>query len=172
MKHFLLSALVFIATFAMGQKMESYKASNGVTYQKGDTIKLGRGSAPNQSFQYIQIGGLAMDINNPDNNNLPRSYSGGNVILKKIAAGKIKGATKIWFIVGAGNIANYYLSIEDAIATCEIVDCKEPDPIVVQVSTPSESRLDKLKKLKELLDIGALTQEEYDKEKAKILEEK
>ena len=35
----------------------------------------------------------------------------------------------------------------------------------------SSSPLDKMKKLKELLDIGALTQEEYDKKKEKLMEE-
>jgi membrane protease subunit (stomatin/prohibitin family) len=35
----------------------------------------------------------------------------------------------------------------------------------------SASPMDKLKKLKELLDMGALSQEEYDKKKEKLLEE-
>ncbi|MBS1504672.1 MAG: SHOCT domain-containing protein, partial [Bacteroidetes bacterium] len=60
------------------------------------------------------------------------------------------------------------LWIEDAIASCEIVDCannKGQTTIVQQ----SDDNLDKLKKLKALLDAGAITQAEYDSQKKKLL---
>jgi len=43
------------------------------------------------------------------------------------------------------------------------VDCKSTSP------TSGNSDLDRLKKLKELLDAGAINQAEFDKEKQKIL---
>ncbi len=53
--------------------------------------------------------------------------------------------------------------IEDAIPSCEIADCK------TKPAKMSEDNLDKLKKLKALLDSGALTVAEYETEKKKIL---
>jgi len=107
-----------------GQKLlNEYKASNGITYQPGDTVRLGRGSAQNGSFLYVQIGGFAQSTSD-DDNNIGRHYSGTNVIIKKIKAYKVRGSEKVFFTVGAGNIVNYNLYIEDAIATCEIADCK------------------------------------------------
>jgi hypothetical protein len=51
----------------------------------------------------------------------------------------------------------------DAIATCEIKGV-EPKATVISQS----DKFDKLKKLKELLNDGTLTQEEYDAEKKRI----
>jgi hypothetical protein len=163
MKALIIFVFGLLAINAQAQKLESYKASNGVEYHIGDTIRLGRGSSGSKAFVYIQIGGIAVDINHPENNYLPATWSGSFVKLKKIQKHQKTG--KIWFIVGGGNIVNYYAQIEEAIAECEVVPCKT-EPLVVS----GPDKFDQLKKLKELLDSGALTQEEYDKEKAKILE--
>lgn len=104
------------------QTLTEYKASNGITYKPGDTLKLGRGSAPNGDFRYLVMGGFAASGGDADN--IPKHYSGTNVIIKKIKVQKARGAEKVWFAVGAGNIVNYNLYIEDAIATCEVSDCK------------------------------------------------
>ena len=109
-------------TVSAQKTIDSYKASNGVTYQAGDTVKLGRGSAPNGDFLYLQMGGFAASGGDADN--IPRHYSGLNVIIKRVKMYTFKGAEKVWFVVGGGNIVNYNLYIEDAIATCEIALCK------------------------------------------------
>ncbi len=44
-----------------------------------------------------------------------------------------------------------------------------PAPVAAPVAGPSSDGLDDLMKLKGLLDAGALTQEEFDAQKAKIL---
>lgn len=155
----------------IAQKLDSYTASNGITYEVGDEIKLGRGSAPNGDFLYLQIGGwgavAGYDASKgSDQNNIGRSYSGLAVELKKIRKQKFKGQEKVIFTVGGGNITNYTLYIEDAIATCEVAACKSEE----NKSDAQPDKFDQLKKLKELLDQEILTQEEYDKEKAKILE--
>lgn len=156
---------------------ESYEATNGIVYKVGDTIKLGRGSAPNGDFNYLQMGGMYNSLSalQGDTENISsgigRNYSGLKVILKKIKYWKLKGARKVVFVVGGGNITNYNLMIEDAIATCEIEDCdrrnQSETPIIYQ---KVDDKYDKIKKLKELLDMGAITKEEYDKEKKKLLE--
>lgn len=111
-----------VAFPATAQTLAEYKASNGITYKPGDTVKLGRGSAPNGDFRYLVMGGIAASGGDADN--IPKHYSGTNVIVKKIKVHKARGAEKVWFAVGAGNIVNYNLYIEDAIATCEVADCK------------------------------------------------
>jgi hypothetical protein len=70
------------------------------------------------------------------------AYSGLNVIIKKNKTSYFKGAVKTGFIVGGGNITNYLLLIEDAIATCEIKDCVEKATVISQ-----SDKFDKLKKL-------------------------
>lgn len=72
----------------------------------------------------------------------------------------------VYFTVGGGNITNYTLDIENAIATCEVENCIEEK----NERNSSVDKYDQLKKLKELFDEGILTQEEYDAEKKKILE--
>lgn len=162
MKH--ISIILFLtgALSASAQTLPEYKASNGITYKPGDTVKLGRGSHPNGDFRYLVMGGLA--ASGGDSDNIPKHYSGMNVIIKKIKTQKMKGAEKVWFIVGAGNIVNYNLAIEDAIATCEVSDCKNQ-------TAASSDKYDQLAKLKGLLDSGVITQEEYDKEKKKLLDQ-
>jgi len=172
MKTIILILLMSVSVGAFAENTDSYKASNGKTYQIGDTIKLGRGSAPNGNFLYLQMGGWGMMASaRTDGKNdftMPSSYSGLNVILKKIKQQKFKGAIKTIFVVGGGNITNYNLIIEDAIASCEIVDCKEKVQKVEMVN--QNSKLDEIKKLKGLLDSGAITKEEFEAEKKKLLE--
>lgn len=167
MKQFGLFILLLLPLGLMGQNLTTYKASNGVTYNVGDTIKLGRGSAPNGEFVYLTMGGFGSTLTVLDGSK-PIKIGGGisGAVIKKMKSAKMKGQQKVLFVVGAGNISNYYLDIENAIATCEVADCKDKTS-----SNQTTDKYEKLKKLKELLDQGVLTQEEYDKEKKKILEE-
>ncbi|MCO5948066.1 SHOCT domain-containing protein [Mucilaginibacter flavidus] len=154
-----------------GKKLNEYKASNGKTYHIGDTIKLGRGSAPNGDFRYIQMGGWALLSNDKgsDSRNTLKSASGRGAFIKKIHSSKAHGFQQVIFAVSLGYGTNFDLFIEDAIATCEIVDCK---PVNVNVvNQQSGDNLDKIKKLKSLLDSGAITQAEYDAQKKKLLAE-
>jgi hypothetical protein len=121
MKHILLIMFLTMTLSASAQtNIPEYKASNGITYHAGDTVKLGRGSHPTGSFNYIQVMGITANTQNAEANNLPRDYSSGNAIVKKVASWKRKGATKIYLVVGVGMATNYWISTEDAIATGEI----------------------------------------------------
>ena len=165
MKYVVIVFLLTACLSAHAQKdLGEYKASNGITYHTGDTVKLGRGSAPNGNFRYVEAGGM-MASTNPDLNTLGKQFSGTNAIIKKIIIWKKKGAEKFYLIVGVGLMTNYYVAIEDAIETCEVAICKGSNP----TAPPAADKYDQLKKLKTLLDEGVITQEEYDKEKAKIL---
>jgi len=154
---------------------EFYEASNGERYRVGDTIKLGRGSGVNGQFLYVQMGGwlATMGYNQDkgqDQLNLPRGIAGTKVVVKKIKRYTYRGTVKYSFVVGGGNITNYNLDIESAIETCEVVPCKPPEPIPVTITQPKPDKYDQLKKLKELLDSGAITKEEYEIEKKKVLD--
>ena len=164
---FFILLLVSNFTIAQGNLLEEYPASNGITYRPGAIINLNKGSAPNGDFVYLTMGGWAVSLD-PKENVIPKSFAGLAVELKKIRKQKMKGAEKVIFVVGAGNITNYTLDIEQAIESCEIKDCIDSSE---GQQNNANDPLERLKKLKELLDIGAITQEEYDLQKTKILKE-
>lgn len=178
MRKLLLFAVLFMTIALNAQKIEkteTYTASNGITYKVGDTITLGKGSGHNGHFAYVQMGGFynamaAMGGNYRDmSSGLDRNYAGTNVVVKKIKTYRDKrGTNKTTFVVGGGNITNYDLRIEDAIDTCEIKDCNDAQKVEI---VSAESKYDKLKKIKELKDSGVLSEEEYQKEKDKIMKD-
>jgi hypothetical protein len=94
-----------------------------------------RGSGFNGNFVFVQISGWAVGVT-PQG--IGSAYSGLNVIIKKKQV-TFKGAVKTGFIVGGGNITNYLLLIEDAIATCEIL-CRAKATVISQ-----SDKFDKLK---------------------------
>lgn len=156
--------LLLVTGFANAQeRLSEYKASNEITYKEGDTIQLGRGSGIQGTFVYLKVAGWAAG----SATQIGSAYGGLNVTIKKIKKATFKGGTKIYFTVGGGNITNYSLEIEEAIASCEVKDCIKPKLTVVSQS----DKYDKLKKLKDLLVDGTLTEDEYNIEKKKLLQE-
>ena len=143
------------------ENLKEYTASNGITYKIGDRIKLGKGIGGQGTFVYLKMAGWMAGTDTQ----IGSAYAGLNVDLKKIKKYKFKGAEKIIFTVGGGNLTNYSLEIEEAISVCEIIDCngKPVDTII------ESDKYDKLNKLKILLDNGTLTKEEFEIEKKKLL---
>lgn len=148
------------------KKLKEFTASNGITYKIGDKIQLGRGSGTNGKFVYVSVGGMGMS-SNPDKNRLGSANTGLLVTVKKIKKYDYKRYKGVYFTVGGGNITNYNLDIENAIATCEIKDCKNENDSTQSVP----DKYDRIKKAKKLFDEGILTKEEYEAEKKKILSE-
>lgn len=116
MKKLLVILLMLGAVTVYGQKnIPEYKASNGIIYHPGDTVRLGMGSGNNGEFLYVASGGLAPA-------GLSRAYAQKYTVIKKINNVKFKGQDSYYFVVGMGN-STYNLGIENAIASCE-VSCK------------------------------------------------
>ncbi|WP_026632820.1 SHOCT domain-containing protein [Dyadobacter alkalitolerans] len=59
------------------------------------------------------------------------------------------------------------MDIENAIATCEIENCKGESSVHAK-----SDKYDQLKKLKDLHDKGILSEDEYSAEKKKLLDQK
>ncbi|NNU33087.1 SHOCT domain-containing protein [Mucilaginibacter sp. S1162] len=147
-----------------GSTVTEYKASNGVTYKIGDTVRLGRGTKPDGTFLYLEDHGI---IPNPrSTRSLPKEFANAVAVVKNIRKMKVNGVDKYLFSVNPGGPMRYTVFIDDAIEACEIKPCKTPDSAK---PATTGSVADEIKKLKALMDSGAITKEEYDAQKKKLL---
>ncbi|HTE01627.1 MAG TPA: SHOCT domain-containing protein [Mucilaginibacter sp.] len=166
-----LPTLSFAQVLGLGKRLNVYQASNSKAYRVGDTIKLAQGSSPNGTFRYVQYGGWLMFLQSgtsEDKNNLERDKSGYGAVIRKIHSFKAHGVEKVVFAVDLGLKSNCDMWIEDAIATCEIVECKGAK-VQTTIVQKADDKFDQLKKLKALFDSGAITQAEYTEQKKKLL---
>ncbi len=172
MKHVaVLLSFIFLLTGVKAQYINEYKASNGITYRVGDTVRLGKGSAVNGDFLCLQIGswkGLSEKraARSNDSGNVGRAYSHTNLLIKKIRRYTIRGTEKVCFLFKANLFTDYVLAVEDAIDACEVMPCVNEEKLV----SKNPSIADQLIKLKELYDKGAITGEEYAAAKKKLLD--
>jgi hypothetical protein len=146
--------------------------TSGFRMIAGTDVKLGTGTLPNGDFKYVAISSASWaNISDPSmsKSGIGRRYNGHMVHVKKFRKeGNKKRGYVYYAVVGGGNIVNYDIDVESAIATGELVVPDEFKPkAAAGNSTPSTA--DELKKLKDLLDGGAITKDEYDSAKKKIL---
>jgi len=139
-----------VATF------DSYLASDGYTYKVGDTLKIGMPST-NKTFAFIMEGSA---IQTPYASNV--SSAGTNTIIKKIYVNgnnrmgyRIMLVSKGW----CGICPQYYINMEEAMASGEIKT----------KGISSEDAMTQLKAGKDKLDLGIITQEEFDKLRAELV---
>ena len=191
MKPFLLATLCVLTAVANAQNSVTVARdttikgdlaivlSNDSVIQEGSVLKAGRGSLPNGNFKYCHSSkssfmAIASASNgDPEAGIIPmsRNYGGHLITVKAVhKEGNKKRGYRYVLKVGVGNIVNYEVELEDAIATSEIIGPNVSAPAAVaSPSATSGSAADELKKLKDLFDSGALTQAEYDSAKKKIL---
>jgi hypothetical protein len=131
-------------------KYESYLSKDGSVYKIGDTLTIGLPSGTNGMFvsiNKVDIMGTAYIVG--------REAINTSAEIKKI---RITGNKRIGYKAnfqtkGLTGIDNYFFNIEDAIELGE----------VKSFGKSSDEALEELKKAKDKLDLGLITQEEYDK---------
>lgn len=169
MKHLLLITLLFTTFSVFAQTMTydqihgsadrpkgdmtSYQAKNGEVFAIGSKIKIGLPSNP-LFFNYVMIGDIALT----GIQKASTSAAGDEVEIKKI---EIWGNKRVgWFadIRTKGGIAGYSIDLENAIKSGEVITSV----------LSSDQALDALKKAKDKLDLGLITQMQYDSTKAAL----
>jgi len=158
---------------------EGYTTNLGWELKEGDTLQLGIGSRDRQSFSYIYSSPASfaqiMDANQ-EITYLDNDYNNRIAVIKKFGAkGRKKIGYKAYAVVGIGEFENYWVEIEDAIEYGELIPpsseyAPEEEVMEVKVVGQQTDKYDKLAKLKNLLDEGVLTKEEFKTEKKKILD--
>ncbi|MCW2120727.1 hypothetical protein [Flavobacterium sp. 7A] len=133
----------------------SYVSQDDATYKVGDRIKIGVPSS-NKSFAFITEGdGFLLPITN-----LTASSSGQETEIKKIfvVGNKRAGYTVSFRTKGITGLSNYSIQFENALSTGEVKG----------FGKTSDEALTELKKEKDKLDLGLITQEEFDKSRAEL----
>ncbi len=99
----------------------SYTASNGMTFVVGDDIKIGHGTLrynKRDYFAYIYTAHWTF----PRGSQLDQYYSGKLFKIKKIRTiGNDKRGHKVILVCGSGDVVHWWVEIEDAIKSGEIV---------------------------------------------------
>ena len=162
--------LIFTTSKMISQKkikLKSYTAENGVTYKKGDVFWLGEPSGEDGKYQFVRIGGWMQNVRSKgmylSAMNIDRPFK-----IKKLFKYDDPRWKSVHASVGSYNSTNYRVDLDNAISNGEIKQSKGEGEVVYNTI----GKYEKLAKLKELLDSSVLTQEEFDSEKKKILQNK
>lgn len=134
----------------------SYVASDNAVYKIGDRIKIGVPSS-NKTFAFITEGdGMLIPVTN-----LSVAASGQETEIKKMwVFGNKRAGYAVYFRTkGISGVSNYTVNFENALSTGEVKG----------FGMTSDEALAELKKAKDKLDLGLITQEDYDKIKADLV---
>lgn len=135
-------------------KLDSYQAKNGQVFKIGDKITIGHPSKSDDTYLNV----AAAEFGVPKT--LGISAKGFEAEIKKF---KIYGAKRTGYYVMAvtksiDGLSNFWIAIEDAIKEGEIET----------TGLNREEAISKLKETKDLLDLGMITQKEYEKVKKEL----
>jgi len=135
---------------------KSYVSKDGTVYKVGDTLKIGFPSS-NKSFAFLSQGDGVIVSPEP----LTASFSGSNTEIKNIV---IRGTKRSGFQAlvrgkSMSGITTYSIQLENAIASGEIK----------RFGMTSDEALAELKKCKDKLDLGLITQTQYDSLKSVMI---
>jgi hypothetical protein len=184
----IISILIFLFTLICHAQHEpkfendTLTTSTGFKVYEGLSIKIGTGSMNDGDFKFIRTNvsslfnyysttgyqGLANQANS-----FRRSNSGLTFKVKKIMTRGNKKNGYVYYAKIGQSLINYEMDVENAIKSGEIVVPEEFLPKTKNQIQEiiKESKYDKLKKIKELKDSGVLSEEEFQKEKERIMSE-
>lgn len=184
----IISILIFLFTLVCHAQHEpkfendTLTTSTGFKVYEGLSIKIGTGSMNDGDFKFIRTNasslfnyysttgyqGLANQANS-----FRRSNSGLTFKVKKIMTRGNKKNGYVYYAKIGQSLINYEMDVENAIKSGEIVVPEEFLPKTKNQIQEiiKESKYDKLKKIKELKDSGVLSEEEFQKEKERIMSE-
>ena len=137
-----------------------YVAKDGHSYKVGDTLKIGRPST-NKTFAYLWSGGVAAALAGQEPTPLTASQSGNNAIIKKLQVGGTKRAGFKMSVIAKGLCAicgNVLIDFEQALETGEIQS----------LGMTREQAIAKLKEAKDLVDLGMMSKEDFEKLKTEL----
>lgn len=180
----LFTVLIFGISYAQtAPKFENdtLTTSTGFKVYEGLDLKIGTGSMNDGDFKFIRTNaasvfnyssttgyqGLANQANS-----FKRSNSGLTFKVKKIMPRGNKRNGFVYYAKIGSGLMNYEIDLENAIKSGELIIPDEFLPKEKSQHLNSETKYDKLKKIKELKDSGVLSEEEFQKEKDKIMTEK
>jgi len=155
---------------------------SGFKVYTGQELQIGVGTMPDADFKFIRISSTSLlhhgsmnGFNGLENkaNSLPRNTSGQKL---KVLRFDKRGDSKHGYVYYP--ILNYYtryeVDIDNAINSAEIVVPEEfrpkQKPLVVEMNQ-NISVADELIKLKKLMDEGVITNEEFQSQKKKLLDQ-
>jgi len=132
-----------------------YIAKDGHSYKVGDTLKIGRPSS-SKTFAFISTGSAMGGLHS-----LEVGSSGKNTIIKKLY---VNGTRKSGFYMCAKTsgycdiCGNNFIDFEQAIESGELQT----------MGMTREQAIAKLKEAKDLVDLGMMSKEDYEKLKAEL----
>ncbi|MBU2939686.1 SHOCT domain-containing protein [Lacinutrix sp. C3R15] len=146
----LIIALLFVS-LSYGQ--ESYKSTSGIIFKEGDTLRIG---SPLSHLGWKAI------FKDKERTTL---ISNKNFIDKEVVVKSINtnsDPVSLSFLIYR---KEFYINIDDALANNELI----PKVKLELANNKFQKKYELLKTLKDFLDNGTITKEEYQKEKTKIL---
>jgi len=160
----------FSKQFNNGQTFKFVKDSEGNVYGIGDKFKLGipltiQGATENTHFSYIfSLDPISSIIPVADIMSTLRlqgqGWSGAECTVTKIGVRKSLGFAIAFIVFSSQGMEISTFSIDGSLLTKELIDPNAP--------MSSEEAIIKLKAFKEKLDLGLITQEEYDSYKLEL----
>jgi hypothetical protein len=114
-----MKTILFILLCSVSAIGQTYTTKMGNVVNVGDTLMCVKGSGVNGQYLHISVGGWGSVAGAQVY--LAQQLDGGKLLVKKIKRYKHMGVERVALIVGAGNITNYVVEIDQAEQSKEVI---------------------------------------------------